>query len=71
MKDCLRIGCPTATPRRPTFTIEIPISLYRVAKGEWKLKRVDNTATVEKRIYNDKKHAPKTVRAPYPNSIRN
>ena len=59
-------GCPNATHRRPTFPIEIPILLYRVAKGEWKIKKVVDESAVTRRIYNPIKYRPRIVRAPYP-----
>ena len=31
-------GCPTPTLKRPIFEIEFLISLYRVVKGEWKMR---------------------------------
>lgn len=62
-------GCPFPTLRRPTFVIEIPILLYRVTKGEWKIKRVSNPDLIKRRIYNNHQIAPKFVRAPYPDSI--
>jgi hypothetical protein len=59
-------NCPNATHRRPTFPIEIPILLYRVAKGEWKIKKVVDESAVTRRIYNPIKYRPRAVRAPYP-----
>ena len=60
------VGCANATHRRPTFPIEIPILLYRVAKGEWKIKKVVDESAVTRRIYNPIKYRPRVVRAPYP-----
>ncbi|OQA42091.1 MAG: hypothetical protein BWY49_00131 [Candidatus Omnitrophica bacterium ADurb.Bin314] len=59
-------GCANATHRRPAFLIEIPILLYRVAKGEWKIKKVVNETTAPRRIYDPIKYRPRVVRAPYP-----
>ncbi len=61
-------GWPISTPRRPTFSIEIPILLYRIRKGEWKIKSAGTED--QAKHYKERKIAPKTVRVPYPHLRR-